>query len=589
MEERQAKRNRKTLPSAAPASIPTVSDADHRVYDPVQVPDRPKVISEKVRFEEVKSELLPDEKIPDSLKEVFRYPGYPKVIALYNSDPNRCEFHKERTGWWIQIKNLPEDDLQMIVHLRCDCGAEGCVRWYNDGFARWSQEKLVSIINQNVTYYGTRCQCGSRVSYCLIDRRLAKRKRVLIQMGKTLPSADRNSTDADDHPGFNFTASDLALFKHIYHVNLILLLEGKLDASQYDKKDRNKPKFNRNAVFNDGDYPQVIPLNKHAPDCFEFEKKRIGWWIQKTELPEDDLRMVVHLDCECGAKGCVCWYNDGGFAWSQDELRAVISRKFAYFGTLCFCGSHSSWCAIRREPVTANEQMEAEIEAETETETEGEETETEGETETETEGEEIIEAETETEGIQTPKILPSSLGGHPAFNFTASDIGLFQKFYFYNLMLLFEGVIHRSRYNKIVDPDCHILTKYFIEPHPNPNAVFHYGDYPKVITLRRLALDRSEFHTETYGWWIDKEEDIDLRLREDDLKMVVQMVCCCGAEGRVNWYKDGRCSWRKDQISAVLSRKVAYFATSCMCGSTVPHCGIQLDKSIDEFLVAGGS
>ncbi|OMO56049.1 hypothetical protein CCACVL1_26797 [Corchorus capsularis] len=458
--------------------------------------------------------------------------GYPRVAT---TDPKRSEFYQERIGWWIQKTKLPED-LKMIVHLKCECGAKGSVSWYKNGFSAHIKEELVSAKKLNFAFFGTNCSCKNYETYCGIEIGKPKGNLVSIHKGKTLPSAVDPLTNSilipidADHPAFNFTASHFDLFGYPYHViNLISLLESELDPSEYNKGFPAEPIFNPKAVFQDPGYPKVVTMRRLAVDRSEFHNKTIGWWIQKKDLPEDDLKMVVHLECECGAKGCVYWYNDEHFSYCQDELIAVVSKKYAYFGTCCSCKSHLSWCGIAREAV------------------------------------EEIEAEKKSAFIQTPKVLPLAYRYRPVFDFTATDLGLFQYFYFYYFVLMLEGKLDRSEYIKIRDPECLSFdTNIYGEPLPHPN--------PKQCSSM-----------ETIGWWIQKKD-----LPRDDLKMIVHLKCYCGDHGCVGCYKDGGFSWSKDEISAVVTGKVAYFATSCMCGCHTTHCGIARDKSIDEFLAAGG-
>ncbi|OMO68790.1 hypothetical protein CCACVL1_19827 [Corchorus capsularis] len=500
MDERQTKRKRKTLP------------------EKIQLAKNPKI--------------------------VILDPDYPKVLTLI-CDPNRSSFYEETIGWWIQKEDLPKN-LKMILHLKCYCGAKGSVLWYKSGVYRYPLNEIMSSEKQKFVYFATLCKCGSCVSYCGIEIGEGGFKRLNIQRGKTIPLAVNPATinltsSHADHPAFNFTVSDLALFRDSYHLKLILLHE---NPSKYKGKFPESPNPNPKAIFKDSDYPTVIPLCELAVDRSGFHEKTIGWWIQKEDLPEDELKMIVHLECKCGAKGYVYWY-DEGFSYTKDDLIAVLSRKSVYFGTRCSCASDITWCGIVRGAANKKKEKKA--------------------------GRKSFSI--------TPKILPSAL--HPAFNFSATDPGLFQHFYFYNLVMLLEGKVDRSDYDKqIVDPECSFCNIDFsFLPHPNPKAVFKCLDYPTVIALSRLSPDRSEFHNETIGWWIEKEG-----FPRDDLKMIVHLKCICGAYGCVGCYNDGGFSWTKDRISAVLSRKVSYFATSCMCGSHTTHCGITLDKSIDELI-----
>ncbi|OMO53710.1 hypothetical protein CCACVL1_28402 [Corchorus capsularis] len=436
--------------------------------------------------------LLVDELIQQSIRRraVFREPNYPKVISLLVGEADRSEFHKKRIGWWIQNDNLPEESLKMIVHLKCDCGAEGCVYLYNDGEFIFKQDTITASRSEKFAYFATHCSCGSKVSSCGIFQ------------------------DSDD-------------VDYVKDVYAIWLLEHELGNSiQYP--DCSNPR----EVFQEPSYPNVISLFGGEPVRSVFDEETIGWWIQKKDLPKDDLKMVVRLKCYCGVEGCVYWYNDGGFSWSQVTLSVVRSRMCVYFATLCSCGSRVSQCGIVREALP----------------------------------------------VDPAAPIPtawSSYADLPAFNFKATDLALLNDADIFNVLLLLEGLYDPYEYDKITDV-----------PHPNPKAVFCEPGYPRVITLGEDAPARSEFHNETIGWWIQKSE------LAEDLKMIVHLKCNCGAKGSVTWFNDGKFKLsqgddklsvilsRKDKISAVLSRKVAYFASSYMCGSHITDCGIARDKSI---------
>ncbi|OMO53693.1 hypothetical protein CCACVL1_28435 [Corchorus capsularis] len=459
--------------------------------------------------------LLMDELIQQSIRRraVFEEPNYPKVISLLVAEADRSEFHKKRIGWWIQNDNLPEESLKMIVHLKCDCGAEGCV---------------TCIMMESLSV--------NRVSSCGIAREAVADKKMeestrkflpsaawSIQTRKFLPPAASILTDFDaDHPAFKFTASDLYMFQdsdddYVNDVYAIWLLEHELEHSiQYPNCS------NPREVFQEPSYPNVISLFGGEPG----EPVR-SVFDEKKDLPKDDLKMVVHLKCYCGVEGCVYWYNDGGLSWSKVTLSAVRSRMCAYFATCCSCGSHVTHCGI------------------------------------------VTEASAVDPAASIPTTWSASYAGLPAFNFKATDLALLNDFDIFNVILLLEGVYDPSEYDKITDV-------------PNPKAVFCEPGYPRVITLGEDAPARSEFHNETIGWWIQKSE------LAEDIKMIVHLKCNCGAKGSVTWFNDGNFKLSQgDKLSVILSRKVAYLGTSCMCGSDKTHCGIAFHKSIDKILGLG--